>query len=88
MAGGLAVVAPRVGDIAQMVAEPNQAYLCEPGDEAALAEALKGLAAETEQRNSIGEANRRKALAQFDEARMIAAYRQVYAGALGRAAFP
>lgn len=88
MAGGLAVVAPRVGDIAQMVAEPNQAYLCAPGDEAALAAALSSLAAEADHRHTIGEANRRKALAQFDEARMIAAYRQVYAGALGRAAFP
>lgn len=88
MAGGLAVVAPRVGDIAQMVAEPNQAYLCAPGDEAALAAALSSLAAEADLRHTIGEANRRKALAQFDEARMIAAYRQIYAGALGRAGFP
>ncbi len=71
-----------------MVAEPNQAQLCEPGDEAALASALAWLANEPELRQTIGEANRRKALAQFDEARMIAAYRQVYAGALGRAAFP
>lgn len=88
MAAGLAVAAPRVGDVAAMVAAPNRAFLAAPGDEAALAAALARLAADPALRHTVGEANRRRALAHYDEAAMVAAYRQVYAGALGRAEFP
>ena len=37
---------------------------------------------------AIGRANRARAEAEYDEARMIAAYRNLYAGALGRTSFP
>jgi L-malate glycosyltransferase len=36
----------------------------------------------------VGEANRQRALAHYDEAAMVAAYRQVYGGVLGREVFP
>ncbi len=88
MAAGLAVAAPRVGDVAQMVAAPNRDLLGPVGDEAALSVALAKLAADPALRRSVGEANRQRALAHYDEAAMVAAYRQVYAGVLGRSSFP
>ncbi len=88
MAAGLAIAAPRVGDVATMVAEPNRELLSRPGDEAGLAAALARLAEDPGLRKALGEANRQRALAHYDEAAMVAAYRQVYAGVLGQAAFP
>lgn len=88
MAGGLAVVAPRVGDVAAMVAEPNRPFLTAPGDEAAMSAALAKLAGDATLRRELGEANRLRAQSLYDEARMIAAYRQVYAGVMGRSTFP
>jgi L-malate glycosyltransferase len=88
MAAGLAVVSPDVGDIAGMVADPNRPYVTPAGDEAALAAALEKLATEDTLRRRIGDANRQLARAQYDEKAMIAAYREVYARALGRGSFP
>lgn len=88
MAGGLAVAAPVVGDIAGMVAQPNRTYLSAPADEAGLSLALQTLAASPDLRRSVGEANRRRALELYDEGKMIAAYRQVYGGAMGRDSLP
>jgi glycosyltransferase involved in cell wall biosynthesis len=88
MAGGLAVVSPMVGDVASMVSEANKPFLTRPGDEAAMNAALLKLADDSTLRKQVGEANRQRVQALFDEAKMIAAYRQVYAGAMGREAFP
>jgi len=88
MAAGLAVASPAVGDVAQMVAPDNAPYIVPPGDEPALATALATLAADPRLRTRIGTANRQKARAEYDEAAMVAAYRQIYARALGRAKFP
>lgn len=88
MAAKLAIAAPRVGDVEAMVAGENRRFLAPPGDEAALAAALAALAEDAELRAAIGRANRARAEAEYDEARMIAAYRNLYAGALGRTSFP
>lgn len=88
MAAGLAVAAPRVGDVAAMVAAENAPLLTEPGDEAALAAALARLAGDAALRASLGRANRARAEAEYDEATMIAAYARLYAGVMGRPAFP
>jgi glycosyltransferase involved in cell wall biosynthesis len=88
MAAGLAVVSPDVGDIAGRVADPNRPFVTPAGDEAALAAALEKLATEDTLRRRIGEANRQLARAQYDEKAMIAAYREVYARAVGRGSFP
>lgn len=88
MAAGLAVVSPRVGDIAAMVAPANRAWLSPPGDEEALATLLGVAAASPSARTTIGRANRERALAEYDEAAMLDAYRAVYAQVLGRAQFP
>src|SRR5690606_4765934 len=84
MAAGLPIVAPRVGDIGAMVATDNGPWLCEPGDEAALGKALAELAADPALRKRIGEANRAKARAEFDEGTMIERYRALYWGLMGR----
>jgi len=88
MAAGLPVVSPAVGDIAQMVAPENRPFIVASSDEPALSQALLALAADPTLARRVGEANRLKARAEYDEAAMVAAYRQVYAEALGRPAFP
>lgn len=88
MAAGLAVASTDVGDVAAMLAEANRPYVTPPGDERALAAALATLADNEALRRGIGEANRALARAEYDEQAMIAAYRTVYARALGRASFP
>jgi len=84
MAAGLPVAAPRVGDIAAMVASENGPYLVAPGDEQALANAISALALDTVARKRVGEANRRKAVEDYDETRMIERYRALYWGLMGR----
>jgi glycosyltransferase involved in cell wall biosynthesis len=84
MAAGLAIAAPRVGDLAAMVSTDNGPYLTAPGDEAALAEAIGRLAGDPAARRRIGEANRNKAAAEFDEAVMIERYRALYWNLLAR----
>jgi glycosyltransferase involved in cell wall biosynthesis len=88
MASGLAVASTDVGDIAAMLTPENRPFLAPPAKEGDFADAIERLALDSALRNRIGEANRIKARAEFDEAGMIAAYRQIYGAALGRAAFP
>jgi glycosyltransferase involved in cell wall biosynthesis len=85
MAAGLSVVAPRVGDIAAMVASDNGPFLSDPGDEAALLDAIDRLAADDTARARIGAANRQKARAEYDETLMIGRYRTLYWKLMGLA---
>lgn len=87
MAAGLPVASPAVGDVAAMLAPENQPFICAPQDDAALADVLGRLANDAALRAEIGAANRAHARAHYDEAAMIAAYKQVYARALGKAEF-
>lgn len=82
MAAGLPVVAPAVGDIAGMVSQPNAEFIAPPGDEEELRMALVQLAVSKELRKEVGEANRAKAVAEFDAAKMIATYRRLYSSAM------
>jgi len=84
MAAGLPVVAPRVGDIARMVASDNGPALVAPGDHEALGKALAALACDPAGRKRIGAANRTKARAEFDEKRMIDRYHALYLGLMNR----
>ena len=84
MAAGLPAVATAVGDVPSIVAEDNRPLIVEPGDEAAFAAALDSLADRADLRRAIGEANRERAQAEFDEEAMIAAYGLVYGEAIGR----
>lgn len=88
MAAGLAVAAPAVGDVAAMVASDNAPFIVLPGADGPLADALGQLAADPALRRGIGEQNRARARAEYDERAMLAAYRRAYADALGRSSFP
>jgi len=85
MAAGLPAVAAHVGDVCEIVAEDNKPLVVEPADEAAFAAALDSLADQPHLRKAIGEANREKAEALYDESAMIAAYARLYGEAIGRA---
>ncbi|MXP13739.1 glycosyltransferase [Altererythrobacter confluentis] len=85
MAAGVPVAAPAVGDIADMVTDLNQPMIVTPGNDDALSDALVLLASQPELRKQIGQANRDKARAQFDEKKMIDSYLRLYASAMGRA---
>lgn len=78
MGCGLPVVSTAVGDVATMVAPENLRYLRPDRDPVPYAAALAGLAAEPNLRTMIGAANRRRALAEFDEAVMVRRYRELY----------
>jgi len=85
MAAGLPIVAPPVGDIANMVAPGNLPYIENAIDEVRIRDALQAIAgAEPSARKWLGEQNRAKAVAEYDEATMIARYAALYSGALGR----
>lgn len=84
MAAGLPVVAPAVGDIPQMVAEENQPFILKRRHEVDLRDAIDTLAQNPAARTAIGEANRLRARALFDEAAMIGAYARLYGEAMGR----
>lgn len=84
MAAGVPVVAPAVGDIADMVSPDNRAFVTAENSADALGDALKDLVRENGLRRTIGESNRRKALAQFDQEKMIDTYRRLYGSAMGR----
>ena len=85
MAAGLPVVAPKVGDIAQMVSEPNQQFLSER-TEVSIRDRIETLAKHPDEAKRIGTANRERARALFDEAAMIGAYARLYGEAMGRPA--
>jgi glycosyltransferase involved in cell wall biosynthesis len=83
MAAALPVVAPDVGDVAEMVAEENRPFVTPPRDEAALANALRKLAADPKARAAIGAINREKARKAYDETHMIERYSRLYGAAMG-----
>jgi glycosyltransferase involved in cell wall biosynthesis len=66
-----------------MVASENGPWLSAPGDEAGLAHSLHALATDPALRRRVGEANRAKARAEYDEARMIERYASLYRGLIG-----
>ena len=84
----LAVVSPSLCDVSVLVALENAGWFVACGDEAGLADALAEAAARPDLRAAIGAANRARAKAEYDEAAMLAAYRLVYAQAMGRGQFP
>jgi glycosyltransferase involved in cell wall biosynthesis len=70
-----------------MLAEPNARFVTPVGDEPALARALAELAGDEALRRDVGEANRARARAEYEQAVMVDAYRAVYAGAMRRPRF-
>jgi glycosyltransferase involved in cell wall biosynthesis len=66
MACGLPVVCSNIGSTAHMITHGVDGLLIEQGDERALAEALKSLAEDIDERRRLGEAARRRAVEEFD----------------------
>ncbi|MXP46997.1 glycosyltransferase [Altererythrobacter luteolus] len=87
MAASVPVAATDVGDIAEMVSDQNRPFIrsCKgkDADTQPLAAALRELAADRKLRREIGEANRVKAAAEYDQKVMIDAYRRLYSSAMG-----
>jgi glycosyltransferase involved in cell wall biosynthesis len=73
MASGLPIAATGVGDVLQMVAPENHAFVCEQ-DEQALADALARLLSDRDLRLRTGGANHRKARSDYDQVAMFRRY--------------
>ena len=84
MAAGLPAVSTDVGDVANMVAEESKPFVVPVDDEDAFISALDRLVSDAALRRTIGRANAARALAEYDEASMIAAYARLYGAAIGR----
>jgi glycosyltransferase involved in cell wall biosynthesis len=86
MAAGLPVVAPRDSEAGSLLASENGPFLAAPGDEDELAAVIARLAGDKMLRRRIGEANRAKARAEFDEKRMTERMQALYRSLLGQPA--
>lgn len=82
MAAGLPVASTDVGDVMNMVAADNQRFVVPPGDEAALAQAIGQLAANSDLRAAVGAANRAKAQAEYAQDKMVQSYAALYGQAM------
>jgi glycosyltransferase involved in cell wall biosynthesis len=78
MAAGLPVIGTDVGDIRQMVSEPNRDFIVDRNNEAALAAKLDALLRDGQLRTRLGRANRAKARADFTFERMAESYASLY----------
>lgn len=87
MAAYRPAVSTDVGDVINIVSSENKRFIVPRDDEAALAEAIRTLAADPRLRQQIGEENARRAHSEYDEELMFARYRQLYGGAMRRAEF-
>jgi colanic acid/amylovoran biosynthesis glycosyltransferase len=86
MATGLPVVASRLSGIPELVTDGEAGLLVEPGDDAAVADALVRLAADAELRHRLGLAGRRRVVEEFDVDRNARALRSRIVRGRGQAA--
>ncbi len=84
MAAGLPIASLPVGDVRRMVAPENLPFIAEYPTEVRLRDVIQGLINDPGLRAAVGAANRAKAVAEYDEATMIARYKALYEDALGR----
>ncbi len=78
MACGRAAVATPVGGVAEIVEPERSGLLVEAGSAAALAGALRRLAADADWRRELGAAARRRAVESFDLAAMVRRHESLY----------
>jgi sugar transferase (PEP-CTERM/EpsH1 system associated) len=78
MATGLPVVATDVGGTSELVVHERTGLLVPPSDPSALAAALRSLVDDRARRQSLGDAGRHRAEAEFDLARMVRRYEELY----------
>ena len=84
MAAGVPIAAVPAGDIPYMVSEENRPYITPHSGEVELRDAIQALAADAKLRAAVGKANRAKAVVEYDEKAMIAAYKALYEEAVRR----
>lgn len=82
MAAGLPVAALDVGDLRSMLSPENADLVVTQGDEDGFSNLLQRLASDSELRSKLGDANRQKVFAEYDEAQMFAAYEGLFGEAL------
>lgn len=85
MAAGVPIAAVPAGDIPHMVSVENRPYITKHLSEVELRDAIEALALDPAARAAVGKANRAKAVADYDQKAMIAAYAALYEEAVGRA---
>ena len=79
---GLPVVAARRGGLPEIVVNGETGFLIDPENPADLAEKLGELASNRERASEMGENGQRRVLREFSEARMVAAYENLFRKAL------
>ena len=84
MAAGLPIASLPVGDVRRMVSDENAPFVADFPTEVRLRDMLQTLIDHPEVRAAVGAANRAKAAAEYDEGVMIARYKALYEGAMGR----
>jgi glycosyltransferase involved in cell wall biosynthesis len=82
MAAGLAIAGVDVGDVRPMIAPANRVLIAAKTDEAAFAAALRRLVEEPALRADLAARNAAHVRAQYDQARMFAAYGELFDAAL------
>ena len=78
MAAGLPVITTPVGGIPSTIEHGLDGLLVQPGDVAALSDALRSLLRERSVREALGEAARRKAIARFSAEKVMAEIDDLY----------
>ncbi|MBX7540963.1 glycosyltransferase family 4 protein [Qipengyuania sphaerica] len=84
MAASCPIIAPRGGEMEYVLAPQSSEWLFDPGNDTMLGANLLGLAKEKEARSAVGEANRARAVKEFDRTKAIATYRRLYSSAMKR----
>ena len=84
MAAGLPIVATRVGGVGEVVVDGVTGTLVEPGNPAALAQALRGYMEDALRRGQHGDAGRQRVEQRFSLAAMLAGYTSLYDEVLAR----
>jgi len=79
MASGLPVVSTNCSAIPELIDEGRGGLLVAPGDIPAMLERTRRLLANTELRRDMGEWNRARAVRNFDRARMVKDYHELFA---------
>lgn len=88
MAAGLPVAGYGGGVVAEIVSSENSRHLAKTADEAGLADCYSSFAFNEDRRKACGSANREKVRTEYEEAKMLARYKAVYASAMGREKLP
>ena len=78
MAAGLPAATTDVGDIREILSEPNRVMIARTADAQALGRSLARLLGDPELRSTLGTANRARVEAEYSERAMLSAYRELY----------